>query len=154
MSKVCDAHKTKPAFIYGECVGCELEDLRAKLKAAEAEILTLKLQAQSNRTWMSRSQIEALYPATPPVDVNIQFDRRGKASSLLAIVCAIHRMRRTTGQAPSVIRVTQAGFNKLKLDARAFEVLAFDGIHNSIAGVRVEIDNSLSSQIDAVCHAG
>lgn len=31
--KVCKKHKTTPAVIYGECVGCELEGLRLALAA-------------------------------------------------------------------------------------------------------------------------
>lgn len=97
---------------------------------------------------------ETVEPTPKAPDVKMQFDRRGKASPLIAILGAIYQMSLATGRPPSAIRVTQAGFNKLKLDARAFELLVFDGRHHSVWGVRVEIDNSLSSQIDAVCHVG
>lgn len=33
MSKVCDKHMESPAFIYGECIGCELETMRAEAQA-------------------------------------------------------------------------------------------------------------------------
>lgn len=38
MSKVCAKHVEQPAFIYGECVGCELETLRAEAKALREEV--------------------------------------------------------------------------------------------------------------------
>lgn len=35
--KICEKHKTTPALIYRECVGCELEGLRADVKRLKAE---------------------------------------------------------------------------------------------------------------------
>lgn len=35
---VCGKHCSKPAIIYGGCVGCELESLRARVAELEAGI--------------------------------------------------------------------------------------------------------------------
>lgn len=35
MSQPCEKHKRSPAFIYGECVGCELTDLRNQVAKLE-----------------------------------------------------------------------------------------------------------------------
>lgn len=35
--KVCEQHKTTPALIYGECIGCELGGLRADVKRLKSE---------------------------------------------------------------------------------------------------------------------
>lgn len=46
MLKICKKHKTAPALIYGQCVGCELEGLRKKVEDLEG---TLKVI----HTWAS-----------------------------------------------------------------------------------------------------
>ncbi|MBP2698403.1 hypothetical protein [Pseudomonas aeruginosa] len=38
MSKVCAKHVKTPAFIYGACIGCELEGLRAEAQALREEV--------------------------------------------------------------------------------------------------------------------
>ncbi|WP_425327639.1 LysM peptidoglycan-binding domain-containing protein [Pseudomonas nitroreducens] len=42
MSKVCAKHVEQPAFIYGACVGCELEALRAEAQALREEVAALR----------------------------------------------------------------------------------------------------------------
>ncbi|MGN6056845.1 hypothetical protein [Pseudomonas aeruginosa] len=37
MSEVCAKHVKTPAFIYGACIGCELEGLRAEAQALREE---------------------------------------------------------------------------------------------------------------------
>lgn len=38
MSEVCAKHVKTPAFIYGACIGCELEGLRAETQALREEV--------------------------------------------------------------------------------------------------------------------
>lgn len=38
MSEVCAKHVKTPAFIYGACIGCELEGLRAEAQALREEV--------------------------------------------------------------------------------------------------------------------
>ena len=38
MSNVCEKHRCEPAIIYGQCVGCELDGLRAENKKLKAAI--------------------------------------------------------------------------------------------------------------------
>lgn len=40
--KICEKHKNTPALIYGECIGCELESLRAEVKHWKANHADLK----------------------------------------------------------------------------------------------------------------
>jgi hypothetical protein len=47
-SKVCRKHKDKPAVIYGECVGCEIEQLHSEIKALKADKLRLDWLADTN----------------------------------------------------------------------------------------------------------
>ncbi|WP_329028979.1 hypothetical protein [Pseudomonas aeruginosa] len=42
MSKVCAKHVKTPAFIYGACIGCELEGLRAETQALREEVAELR----------------------------------------------------------------------------------------------------------------
>lgn len=37
MSKVCEKHKEKPARIYSQCIGCEVESLNGRIKELEEE---------------------------------------------------------------------------------------------------------------------
>lgn len=32
MTKICEKHKSEPAIIYGECVGCEIDRLQAEVE--------------------------------------------------------------------------------------------------------------------------
>ncbi|EJO5057999.1 hypothetical protein [Pseudomonas aeruginosa] len=41
MSEVCAKHVKTPAFIYGACIGCELEGLRAEAQALREEVAKL-----------------------------------------------------------------------------------------------------------------
>jgi len=41
MTKVCNKHKADPAIIYGECVGCEIDELWDKVKHLQEENKTL-----------------------------------------------------------------------------------------------------------------
>lgn len=36
--KVCKAHVKKPATIYGQCVGCEIDGLRNRIQELEAQL--------------------------------------------------------------------------------------------------------------------
>lgn len=42
MSEVCAKHVKTPAFIYGACIGCELEGLRADAQALREEVAKLR----------------------------------------------------------------------------------------------------------------
>lgn len=42
MSEVCAKHVKTPAFIYGACIGCELEGLRAEAQALREEVAKLR----------------------------------------------------------------------------------------------------------------
>ncbi|MCD2752677.1 hypothetical protein K4W61_09105 [Pseudomonas aeruginosa] len=42
MSEVCAKHVKTPAFIYGACIGCELEGLRAEAQALREEVAQQK----------------------------------------------------------------------------------------------------------------
>ncbi|MCT5823066.1 hypothetical protein LZM42_00520 [Pseudomonas aeruginosa] len=42
MSEVCAKHVKTPAFIYGACIGCELEGLRAETQALREEVAELR----------------------------------------------------------------------------------------------------------------
>ncbi|MGG6972517.1 UNVERIFIED_CONTAM: hypothetical protein P3C79_16490 [Pseudomonas aeruginosa] len=42
MSEVCAKHVKTPAFIYGACIGCELEGLRAETQALREEVAALR----------------------------------------------------------------------------------------------------------------
>ncbi|HBO4857734.1 TPA: hypothetical protein L4V43_004136 [Pseudomonas aeruginosa] len=42
MSEVCAKHVKTPAFIYGACIGCELEGLRAEAQALREEVAALR----------------------------------------------------------------------------------------------------------------
>ncbi|HHM4835763.1 TPA: hypothetical protein ACRNK7_000574 [Pseudomonas aeruginosa] len=42
MSEVCAKHVKTPAFIYGACIGCELEGLRAETQALREEVAQQK----------------------------------------------------------------------------------------------------------------
>ncbi|HGO9514221.1 TPA: hypothetical protein ACLEAJ_005079 [Pseudomonas aeruginosa] len=42
MSEVCAKHVKTPAFIYGACIGCELEGLRAEAHALREEVAALR----------------------------------------------------------------------------------------------------------------
>ncbi|MFU7056383.1 hypothetical protein ACM75V_13935 [Pseudomonas aeruginosa] len=42
MSEVCAKHVKTPAFIYGACIGCELEGLRADAQALREEVAQQK----------------------------------------------------------------------------------------------------------------
>ncbi|HEJ6444614.1 TPA: hypothetical protein SL854_001674 [Pseudomonas aeruginosa] len=42
MSEVCAKHVKTPAFIYGACIGCELEGLRAETQALREEVAKLR----------------------------------------------------------------------------------------------------------------
>ncbi|HCG1294845.1 TPA: hypothetical protein NJH39_000651 [Pseudomonas aeruginosa] len=42
MSEVCAKHVKTPAFIYGACIGCELEGLRAEAQALREEVAELR----------------------------------------------------------------------------------------------------------------
>ncbi|MBG5838779.1 hypothetical protein I5G21_03055 [Pseudomonas aeruginosa] len=42
MSEVCAKHVKTPAFIYGACIGCELEGLRAEAQALREEVEALR----------------------------------------------------------------------------------------------------------------
>lgn len=46
MSEVCAKHVKTPAFIYGACIGCELEGLRAEAQALREEVAALKHSQQ------------------------------------------------------------------------------------------------------------
>ena len=57
--RVCDKHKAKPAWVYGECVGCELDRLRESLRKIQTNAPT-RWQAgydagvnSTNREWES-----------------------------------------------------------------------------------------------------
>ncbi|ASA22570.1 hypothetical protein [Paenibacillus donghaensis] len=41
MSKVCKTHQDNPAYIYGQCIGCEIEYYQKKLKEKDEEIVRL-----------------------------------------------------------------------------------------------------------------
>ncbi|MGC6992765.1 hypothetical protein ACP0J1_29290 [Pseudomonas aeruginosa] len=43
MSEVCAKHVKTPAFIYGACIGCELEGLRAEAQALREEVAALRM---------------------------------------------------------------------------------------------------------------
>ncbi|HCF6082073.1 TPA: hypothetical protein NIH71_002141 [Pseudomonas aeruginosa] len=43
MSEVCAKHVKTPAFIYGACIGCELEGLRAEAQALREEVAALRI---------------------------------------------------------------------------------------------------------------
>jgi hypothetical protein len=45
MSKVCKQHIEKPALIYGQCIGCEIERYQQRIKELEKE--NEKLRAES-----------------------------------------------------------------------------------------------------------
>lgn len=38
MGKICKKHLEKPTVIYGECVGCEIDNLRSENKRLKAGI--------------------------------------------------------------------------------------------------------------------
>ncbi|MDX3947050.1 hypothetical protein QYP01_16125 [Pseudomonas aeruginosa] len=42
MSEVCAKHVKTPAFIYGACIGCELEGLRSEAQALREEVAELR----------------------------------------------------------------------------------------------------------------
>lgn len=42
MTKVCKQHIEKPALIYGQCIGCELEGYQRRIKELEQENERLK----------------------------------------------------------------------------------------------------------------
>ncbi|MFK1110999.1 hypothetical protein ACIUXQ_32895 [Pseudomonas aeruginosa] len=46
MSEVCAKHVKTPAFIYGACIGCELEGLRSEAQALREEVAALKHSQQ------------------------------------------------------------------------------------------------------------
>lgn len=48
MSKVCAKHIESPAYIYGECIGCELEMLRAEAKALREEVADARRNAEQH----------------------------------------------------------------------------------------------------------
>ncbi|WP_213154507.1 hypothetical protein [Pseudomonas aeruginosa] len=55
MSEVCAKHVKTPAFIYGACIGCELEGLRAEAQALREEV------ARGNRiAWAMALDIAAV----------------------------------------------------------------------------------------------
>lgn len=58
---ICDKHKALPAFIYRQCVGCELEALRAEVKhwKANHEDLKRRLAFQTQRPDLPVDRIPA-----------------------------------------------------------------------------------------------
>lgn len=46
MSEVCAKHVKTPAFIYGACIGCELEGLRAEAQALREEVAQQKFMTK------------------------------------------------------------------------------------------------------------
>ncbi|HFD4147457.1 TPA: hypothetical protein ACF3X4_005789 [Pseudomonas aeruginosa] len=49
MSEVCAKHVKTPAFIYGACIGCELEGLRAEAQALREEVAALRARGLTVR---------------------------------------------------------------------------------------------------------
>jgi hypothetical protein len=41
-TKVCKRHQIEPAYIYSQCIGCEIEYYQKELKEKDDEILQLK----------------------------------------------------------------------------------------------------------------
>ena len=58
---ICDKHKAVPAFIYGQCIGCELESLRVEVKhwKANHEDLKRRLAFQTQRPDLPVDRIPA-----------------------------------------------------------------------------------------------
>lgn len=68
MSEVCAKHVKTPAFIYGACIGCELEGLRAETQALREELknrtaecngLHEMLRQEHDRTEKARGEVVA-----------------------------------------------------------------------------------------------
>ncbi len=41
LEKVCKKHRVKPAIMYGQCIGCELDGLRKKVADLDRRVITL-----------------------------------------------------------------------------------------------------------------
>lgn len=52
MSEVCAKHVKTPAFIYGACIGCELEGLRDEAQALREEVAALRAKLSDLPGWL------------------------------------------------------------------------------------------------------
>ncbi|WP_273627757.1 hypothetical protein [Pseudomonas aeruginosa] len=55
MSEVCAKHVKTPAFIYGACIGCELEGLRAEAQALREEVAEYEALCNRQAELLSQS---------------------------------------------------------------------------------------------------
>ncbi|MEV1255318.1 hypothetical protein ABZQ86_26095 [Pseudomonas aeruginosa] len=67
MSEVCAKHVKTPAFIYGACIGCELEGLRAEAQALREEVAALRARVVDDpdgdfRGWFEGWALETEHP--------------------------------------------------------------------------------------------
>ena len=59
MEKVCKKHREKPAIMYGQCIGCELDGLRKRVDDLEGSLKVLHTWASFD---ISEGQQTALVP--------------------------------------------------------------------------------------------
>ena len=64
MSQPCEKHKRSPAFIYDECVGCEIETMRSALNRYRKalELLRDSHGRMHDDQWILSVTLEALNP--------------------------------------------------------------------------------------------
>jgi hypothetical protein len=48
-TKVCKRHQLEPAFIYGQCIGCEIEYYQKKLNEKDEELEMLNKEMKEIR---------------------------------------------------------------------------------------------------------
>ena len=65
MDKICLKHRDNPARIYGECVGCEIDSLRAERNLFKKETLSLAKDAIRYKEALEQIVTQEFYTIPP-----------------------------------------------------------------------------------------
>ncbi|HIB8627935.1 TPA: hypothetical protein ACWX6S_004449 [Pseudomonas aeruginosa] len=84
MSEVCAKHVKTPAFIYGACIGCELEGLRAEAQALREEVAALRARVMvtpdASTVYAALDARERLF--TSPENIQVALEAQSRLNGL------------------------------------------------------------------------
>ncbi|MEH0958027.1 hypothetical protein O1L52_11725 [Pseudomonas aeruginosa] len=84
MSEVCAKHVKTPAFIYGACIGCELEGLRAETQALREEVAALRARVvvlpDASTVYAALDARERLF--TSPENIQVALEAQSRLNGM------------------------------------------------------------------------
>ncbi|HHM8951318.1 TPA: hypothetical protein ACRNDK_005576 [Pseudomonas aeruginosa] len=99
MSEVCAKHVKTPAFIYGACIGCELEGLRAEAQALREEVAALRARVavvpDASTVYAALDARERLF--TSPENIQVALEAQSRLNGLTVSEGLLRRLLDSDG---------------------------------------------------------